>query len=51
MAPLAMEELVFRLLRSDAAATVRRAVVPDGNAGAIDSPAVPVLRSLRIGIR
>jgi AraC-like DNA-binding protein len=36
VAPLALEELVFRLLRSDAAAVLRRAVGPDGGAGAIE---------------
>jgi AraC-like DNA-binding protein len=34
--PLALEELVFRLLRSDAAAVVRRAVSLDGGAAAIE---------------
>jgi AraC-like DNA-binding protein len=34
--PLALEELVFRLLRSDAAAVVRRAVSPDGTAATIE---------------
>jgi len=36
VAPLAMEELVFRLLRSDAAAVVRRAVGRELNATAIE---------------
>lgn len=36
VAPLALEELVFRLLRSDAAAAVRRAVNPDGGATTIE---------------
>src|SRR4029453_15710764 len=36
LAPLALEELVFRLLRSDPAATVRRAGGPGGRAGVIE---------------
>jgi AraC-like DNA-binding protein len=36
VAPLALEELVFRLLRSDAAAVVRRAVGRDGNTTLIE---------------
>ncbi len=36
IAPLVLEELVFRLLRSDAAAVVRRAVGRDGSATAIE---------------
>lgn len=36
VAPLAIEELVFRLLRSDAAAVVRRTVVRDGTAAVIE---------------
>jgi AraC-like DNA-binding protein len=36
VAPLALEELVFRLLRSDAAAAVRCAVKPDGGAATIE---------------
>lgn len=35
VAPLAVEELVFRLLRSDAASVLRRAVAREANAGAI----------------
>jgi transcriptional regulator GlxA family with amidase domain len=45
VAPLVLEELVFRLLRSDAAAVVRRAVVPDGNADAIQRAMVFMRRN------